>query len=140
MHCDRARARRRGNGHSALPGCRPVRWDDSASSMFGRAHTPGRPGEAAARRERVGGQIPPQIRGTGIAPSMRTPSGKVARGRCGRSLCDGALSEAFSADSVAVLLCCMKLDRPPRLSALRVLTTVRMAQASMKEWLADRDR
>jgi hypothetical protein len=39
-------------------------------------------------------------------PSMRTPGGEVIGGRRGRSLSDGGLSESFSADGVAVLVCC----------------------------------
>jgi hypothetical protein len=42
-------------------------------------------------------------------PSMRTHGGEVIRGRWGRSLSGGSLSEAFSANSVAALLCCTAL-------------------------------
>jgi hypothetical protein len=36
---------------------------------------------------------------------MRTPGGEVIRGRWGWSLSGGRLSESFSADGVAVLMC-----------------------------------
>jgi len=38
--------------------------------------------------------------------SMRTPGGEVICGRWGRSLSGGSLSESFSVDGVAVLVCC----------------------------------
>ena len=38
--------------------------------------------------------------------AMRTPGGEVTRGRWRRSLSGGGLSESFSADGVAVLVCC----------------------------------
>src|SRR5712671_3193397 len=43
--------------------------------------------------------------------SMRTPGGEVIRGRWGRSLSDGSLSESFSSDRVAVLPCCEDRSR-----------------------------
>jgi hypothetical protein len=39
-----------------------------------------------------------------LTPSMRTPGGEVVRGRCGRSLFGGGLSESLSADGVAVFV------------------------------------
>jgi hypothetical protein len=42
---------------------------------------------------------------------MRTTGGKVARGRWGRSLVGGSLSEAFPVARVAVLGCCTMLVR-----------------------------
>jgi hypothetical protein len=44
-----------------------------------------------------------------VTLSMRTPGTEVFRGRWGRSLSAGSLSEAFAADGVAVLLCCTAL-------------------------------
>jgi hypothetical protein len=44
-----------------------------------------------------------------LIPSMRTPGGGVISGRWGRSLSGGSLTEAFAANSVAVLVCCMVL-------------------------------
>ncbi len=42
---------------------------------------------------------------------MRTPGATVVRGRWGRSLSGGSLSESFSVDGVAVFLCCTTLGR-----------------------------
>jgi hypothetical protein len=46
-----------------------------------------------------------------VIPSMRTHGGEVVRGRWGRSLVDGSLSEAFPGAWVAVLMCCTVLAR-----------------------------
>jgi hypothetical protein len=42
---------------------------------------------------------------------MRTPASEVGRGRWGRLLVGGSLSEAFPAARVAVLVCCAALVR-----------------------------
>ena len=41
-----------------------------------------------------------------LTPSVRTPGAEVVRGRWGRSLFGGSLSESLGAAGVAVLLCC----------------------------------
>jgi len=52
---------------------------------------------------------------------MRTLGGEVARGRWGRSLFGGSLSESFAAAGVAVLVCCAGFCLSPRWGRLLLI-------------------
>jgi hypothetical protein len=65
------------------------------------------------QRSKIGFDV--ELRGfEPLTPSMRTLSGEVARGRRGRLLFGGSLSESFAAAGVAVLLCCTAFGPSPR--------------------------
>ncbi len=86
--------------------CHFVRHRWSSWVIAGRRLTARPRPETAWKRPRPGVIGRAFTVGSWQCPAMRTPGGEVICGRWGRSLSGGSLSESFSVDGVAVLVCC----------------------------------